>query len=484
VDMGNFYNRFGGITYRAALDSWTEEPTIWLVPGVAGLETGYSVKQTWQQVGIVVLAEKDGKLQLKRDFAQEAAAALPHLESPICHRQRLHVSPKTGKLYVAEGDDIFEGKSFRELIEIDPATGRQQLVQLPFHAEDLAFEPGGLICLRTLREIVRYDPATWREVPFDYGEERPRVGYGFSSGTRSTRAASAVVFDTTTVWHQGGICISPRGNIAAAFYYQRMMEERSPFFRPPALPAGKPYTPTLFPGRGGRALVHVWDKRGQVVAEDAIPGLGILDGLAIDKNNDLYALAATTRVFDGKPYFDHMTGTAVKFRLRQAKVITTASTAEVAIPLTAEAGPNRPQELDNGAVGPGWAEGVEWFYGGVGFCGKNGRIGHACGCWNARLCLDYFARSFLPEIQHYSVAVLDTNGNLILRIGRYGNEDSAGPKSRVPLGGDEVGLFYPAYLSTHTDRRLFIADPGNGRIVSVKLGYHAEEKSALKARNR
>ena len=34
-------------------------------------------------------------------------------------------------------------------------------------------------------------------------------------------------------------------------------------------------------------------------------------------------------------------------------------------------------------------------------------------------------------------------------------------------------------VAGHTDHRLFIADFGNARIVSVKLGYHASEKIAL-----
>ena len=50
----------------------------------------------------------------------------------------------------------------------------------------------------------------------------------------------------------------------------------------------------------------------------------------------------------------------------------------------------------------------------------------------------------------------------------------------MPLAGDGVGLFYAPYVATHTDQQLFIADPGNGRIVSVKLGYHASEKVSLK----
>jgi hypothetical protein len=43
-----------------------------------------------------------------------------------------------------------------------------------------------------------------------------------------------------------------------------------------------------------------------------------------------------------------------------------------------------------------------------------------------------------------------------------------------------VALFHGAYLATHTDRRLFITDNGNRRILAVKLGYHASARVALK----
>ena len=102
--------------------------------------------------------------------------------------------------------------------------------------------------------------------------------------------------------------------------------------------------------------------------------------------------------------------------------------------------------------------------------------------------MDKLGRSFAPENLRNQVAVLDTNGNLILRIGRTGNVDdgkpsgpvSLEPPNPVSIGGDEVALMYANYVGVHTDRRLFIADTGNMRIVSVKLGYHAEEKVALK----
>jgi hypothetical protein len=147
--------------------------------------------------------------------------------------------------------------------------------------------------------------------------------------------------------------------------------------------------------------------------------------------------------------------------------------------------PTRPLDLTSAAQGKAWVVDAAWMYGGVGYGGKN--IGIGCACWNARFALDYLNRSFAPEIERYRVAVLDANGNLILRIGRYGNVDEGkpliadgSPPNPRSIGGDEVSLFHGAYLATHTDRRLFIADPGNSRILSVKLDYHATEKIALK----
>jgi len=115
----------------------------------------------------------------------------------------------------------------------------------------------------------------------------------------------------------------------------------------------------------------------------------------------------------------------------------------------------------------------------AGFGGFNvGKGGGGCACWHARFALDYFGRSFAPEVDHFTVAVLDSAGNLIMRVGRYGNVDDGVPlvkNSAVKprsIGGDETALFHAAYVATQTDSRLFVADAGNARIVSVKLGYH------------
>jgi hypothetical protein len=235
---------------------------------------------------------------------------------------------------------------------------------------------------------------------------------------------------------------------------------------------GKPYVPNMFPGRAVSSLtpcIHVWDKFGKRVYEDAVPGIDQVDGIAMDRNDALYFMHKPSRVLDGKPYINSMSETMTKVLPKKSKVI---STSNAAIPLDAASTPTRKQ--DGAGV---WVENAEWFYGGVGFAGFNaGQAGGGCACWFSRFSLDLFARSFVPEPQQFGVAVLDSSGNLILRIGRYSNVDSAGPKSAQPLGGDEVGLFHPLYVGTHSDHRLFIADYGNGRLLSVKLNYNVDEK--------
>jgi hypothetical protein len=165
----------------------------------------------------------------------------------------------------------------------------------------------------------------------------------------------------------------------------------------------------------------------------------------------------------------------MKFPPGKGKIVSDDGRAP--IPLSAENRPARPPDLVN-LPGNAWVEGAEWFYGGVGWHGKNHGLG--CGCRNTRFALDCFGRSFAPEIDRYSVAVLDTSGNVILRVGRYGNVDdgaplvpAGGPAATRAIGGDEVALVHGAYVATQTDI-------GNYRIVSVKLDYHATEKVRLR----
>lgn len=465
-----------GLQFRVALDSYSEPATIWMVPGQTDSESFGVQGSGWAKGGIRLLQEKDGKLAVIKDFGQEALKSVKRLRPPVYGRQRLYVNPVNGKLYVGEGqepDGTGCEKAFLELVEIDPESGAIELVNLPFDAEEMCFDLDGHGYLRGRASVGRFNATTWQEVPWDYGEELD--GVRFSSGTRGkgTRLLSGLPVFLGINWHMGGMGCSPLGHFAVSCYTGKDVEDRK---ETKVASGGKEYAPTLYPGRvfGGKtALIHIWDRKGKLLCEDAVPGLPDLYGLEIDRQGNLYVLSSATRHLNGTRYFNDMTGTLIKFKPKQARVL--SDSAKVT-PLGAK--PERAPDFSSAMQGAGWAEGAEWMYGGVGYCGKNRGVG--CACWSTRFCLDFYARSFVSEQDRYSVAVLDTNGNLILRMGTYGNEDSRGARSPVPLGGDEIGFFLGAYLATHTDKRLFVADAGNARIVSVSLGYHASATLPLR----
>ena len=111
-----------------------------------------------------------------------------------------------------------------------------------------------------------------------------------------------------------------------------------------------------------------------------------------------------------------------------------------------------------------------WKHNGYGIVPPSDNV---CSCPNGRFDTDIFGRSFIPEHWRHSIAIVDTNGNLITRVGQYGNADSGTkPGSEVRIG------WCPAAGVDH-DRYLYIPDVGNCRILQVRLAYAAEERVAL-----
>ncbi len=489
-------SRGSGLSYRAVLDSWAEVPSVWIVTEWGRVDFISRRGSRTTDANIQVFQLREGEAKLLRDFNEDIrskvvvaqSASLSERETnrltagattaPEYSRQRLHVDPVRGHLYVAAGQAA-SGKSNYDVTRIDPETGKVEMVSLPFDAEDMCFDSQGLAYLRSFYYVARYEPVNWNEVPWDYGEEHADLRTSSSRrGIERTTAQSALHLPVKNagLHHHGGMGVSPRGHLVIAVNnHSRRESTRKDIYDVAETAGGKPYEPNNYPGRVRYGEVHVFDRHGQLLHKDALPGAVQLDGIQIDRDDNIYALSSTTRMLNGKPYFNDMTETLVKIKPGSAKFVSDSDRAPVGLP--DELKPKRPPELFNGFVGNAWIEGAEWFYGGLGFAGKNAaRSGGGCNCYNARFALDSFGRSFAPSLGHHSVAVLDSNGNLILRIGKYGNVDSSGPDSLVSLGGDEVGLFYAPYVAVDTDRRLFIADAGNGRIVSVKLNYHVNER--------
>ena len=507
------YDRYQ-LTHFSALDDGAREQASWDLQSVTGwrdtranlehdaiVDTRSDPIRVWAYApspvgarrpagrGLVVLAQKDGEWTVKRDLRDEAARALVRLNPPERFRQRLYVNPaEDGIVYVAEpsgGTDV--GMGFKNFLRVDVATGRCRMVELPMTVEDMAFSPDGFAYLKLRDMVVRYDPATWREVPFDYGEERRNAGAGVHGGSRSANVISGAVFPGGGR-HHGGLHVSASGHIAVSTVYGVGPESRTDGAQVHV--EDGMYRTRLYPGRrfGGHGViqVHVLDRHGRQVRVDSVPGLiENAYGTGIDERGDIYLLEASARRIGGEMYFNDLTGTVMKFTPGRARAFTTSGAP---IPLTSP--PDRPLDLQSS-----WVEGAHWFYGGVGWSGFNATSGPQCHCPNPRFKIDYFARSFTPEHHRFNVGVLDANGNLILRVGRYGNVDEGMPTGQdgksdpralgIPpnprsIGGDETALFSPRALAVDTDRRLFISDLGNARVASVKLGYHADHRTPLK----
>lgn len=474
------YQNLLGLNVRAALDPYAAEPRIWVVSGKP------TQQSSWDSTGVRLYSLRGGRLEPIRDFAREALQSVAQLRKPTFYAQRLAVEPRSGRLFVCEGSSGV-GKSFSIVSVVEPDTGKVRLEELPFDTEDLAFDTSGHAYLRGRNEIVRYDPVTWREVPWDYGVEAANVSFAQSgSGGPGLKRAPGVISGLhVPLWRfnqQGGIYVSAKGNLAFACRITTQPEVRKRYQEKTAVDEPPKYVFDLFPGRSQAGLVAVVDKYGKTLYDDALPGVGMVHGVGLDNDDNIYLMAAATDTRGGKPHLNTATDTLLKVAPRRAKILC-AKTDEgrVPVPLTDDTRPQRPTDLWFANIGPCWMEGVQWAAGGVGFNGRNREApGVGCDCWSGRFALDYLARSFAPDVTGYGVLVLDANGNRIVRVGRYANADSAGPDSALPLGGDEVGLFYAPYVATHTDKRLFIADTGNQRVLGVKLGYHMEKRVALK----
>ena len=121
-------------------------------------------------------------------------------------------------------------------------------------------------------------------------------------------------------------------------------------------------------------------------------------------------------------------------------------------------------------------QGALWYYYGTSpFTDKHGN--YDCNCQSARFDVDDYGRVFFPDVGRFRVGVLDTNGNLITAFGRYGNRDSAGPKSAIPQ--PEIAFAYP-YTVAVSRTHVYVGDLLNGRIARLRLAHQTEETAEIR----
>jgi hypothetical protein len=456
----------GGLDEATArLDFHVDPPAMWVL----------------RPSGPIVFELVGGKWKRRFDFLSDVKRTVVWTRGARHMKQRIYYNRKNRKLYVGDLHSPwpFHVTGFYRIPAVDTDTGKVEIIALPFDTEDMAIDVDGRAYLRTADGVARFDADTWREVPFDYGDRIPAMS---AQGLRATRVASAITFAGVlgvASGQLGGLDVSPLGNVVVTVANPA---------KPPSRGAAKnmhattvrTYTPQIYPGRARPWEVHVFDKHGKVLYEDAVPSTGRMDGVLMDARDNLYVMLAGVGRVRGRAYFNPISCSVFKMR-PGTKILSTRG----AVPLPPTRRPDRPPDVRSvDGAGDIWITDAHWVRGGVGIDGK--RLG--CHCMSqSRPALDLFARLFLPEVDRYSVLVVDTNGNKILRTGRYGNVDDGvpldrdgGPPQPRSIGGDEVALMHGQMLATYSDRRLFISDLGNQRIVSVRLDYHATEAVALK----
>jgi sugar lactone lactonase YvrE len=225
--------------------------------------------------------------------------------------------------------------------------------------------------------------------------------------------------------------------------------------------------------------VWTFDSHGEVRERPAVVAGSRNNGIQIDEDGKLYFTASQFRLVNGKPFMFQrggnyggeplhprnrtpFFGTYIKTHEKKAFFLRKKSKIQ------ADQLPDRPAELAWPVAGSGgayhgepthaWAEGAEWLY-----AGSSPIVADHCDCPQMRVWLDWFKRSFVPEAYRHSLGILDTNGNLIMHVGEYGNFDS----------GNTLDTTMFRFVSG-TDNYMAIADWGH-RIIVARLNYHAEE---------
>jgi hypothetical protein len=246
------------------------------------------------------------------------------------------------------------------------------------------------------------------------------------------------------------------------------------------------------PLAGGTIWTFDWN--GELREECAVIGGNLINGVQMDEEGKLYFTVNRPRALpnpeqgaflagkggtfgdlNDKAGRNPFTGTFIKSRGENVRILVTGA------PIKMDAPPARPPDVFDGLGASGlggrgawaWVEGAEWLYAGASPIVPM----QPCSCPTQRAHLDWYKRSYVPEGYRHSIGVLDTNGNLIMHLGEYGNFDGGRSSTKENPG---VTMALVRFISG-TDDYLCYEDNGE-RLVVLKLNYHAEETAPLKVK--
>jgi hypothetical protein len=493
-----------GLGGMMALDSWSAKPRLWF--------GGHSVT-IWE--------ERGNRFEKIRHFLDDAGKEAGDnwigyfSGAGSTWASRSACDPTQEKLYF--GYHRFEGSHSFDL-ETGAYTGRV-LPQGGLY-DDISFDKRSYLHVHSsprfgVKGVYRLDPqrskkqgdvVTYAECPYDYGIE-----------TGSFTGVLPVKDQLGAKGFQDGMGVNMRGDIAVQSYiyyvpkmddvankymmsgneemvgmygYRETFVAHEKWVRHLAGLIKKGVNVYFIGRRPGIPLVGatIWihDFSGELRNTLPVVVGNLVNGVQIDEEGRIYFTTNRTRNIGerrflagrqgrlgmpaGKRPGNPFTGVYVKTDPRKLAVLQ----QRAAVPL--DEPPKRPLDM-HGSDGWSWVKGAEWIYGGASPIVWQ----QPCSCPQLRAHLDWYKRSYVPESYRHSFAVLDTNGNLVLHVGRYANFDSApGGKDGCKSGSPDIGITCARFISG-TDNYLAFEDWGE-RLVTLKLEYHAEETAPVTGR--
>ncbi|HUV38965.1 MAG TPA: hypothetical protein VMY39_05095, partial [Planctomycetota bacterium] len=466
------YNFGTQLIQTFCLDPHAAETTLWVITGTFHV-------QLWVDKGDRFELKRDLHADLERDWKGKIIEDTSGSGfSSNFYVGNMTADPHRPYLYLTDGRTgapTYRG-GLAPRIQVD--TGEVEITKA---ATVIGWD--GLAYVRDGQTIYRYDPATGQPVAFDYGAgDDGKLEYQFSSSDGI------------------GFGVSPRGEVVfhdrwppvpglvmthEQYHVMGLNQMRiPPYMRQQQWTGGKSTSlrgyvmRQFFPGQAyrGSSAILVYRDTGEMRTNDAVGGIPrVSSGVRLDVQGNIYVGVPMAKMVDGHLIAGH---SLVKFPPTGGRFLVDGP--GVPIPLVDP--PKRPPDFrplmtyhpTSGDAGPhgekgygtrAWGENMLWSFGGY-FPFNNTK----CVCLNGRFDLDFFARSFVPESFRNSVSVLDTNGNFILRIGGYGNQDDR--------GGD-IRIAHCRYVAVN-DRRLYLNDIGNKRVISIDLKYEREAETGIR----
>jgi RNA polymerase sigma-70 factor (ECF subfamily) len=421
------------------LDATSDEPAIW----VAGKE------------GVRRLVDKGNSFV---EAARIAGAAGVGLASGT---HRLAVDRETETLYASNGVRIFNPTWHR----FDGNTGKRDESFKGAPWEDMVIAADGTIICRSPGYgpfVMRYD-RDMKPRPFKKGVVSKDVGGGWPADGPvlycGVKGHSNVYQDGMTVNPVNGDIYVRAKEIYKSWYDKMVPGGKS--LPPEELAKLVDWLPPDYVKRGPHSdssVLLVWDRDGNPKSAQAITGLWRGSGIRVSRAGDAYVSIGCA--YGNGGYWE---GLAEPDKSNLTAYRTFGNLGVIFKFLNDGRGSFGTMT----GKSPKAFTGVAWEY-----------RGHApsqpkdCGCCHSLFGSDGFDRLYVPAMHLYSVMVLDANGNVIMRLGRYGNADGQGKGSLAPE--PDIALSWVLAVEA-SDRALYISDQGNQRILKAAIGYAVEE---------